>query len=69
MPGFPHHTLTWTEDEGAYKLSVRGRAERFFRPGDAAAWCDWLGGATSFSFRGAAGSLNVYEEARPRGGR
>jgi LuxR family maltose regulon positive regulatory protein len=64
----PQYALTWSEDDGLYELSVRGRAERRFRPGDDVEWQGWLRSVTSFAFRGAAGGLNAHGEARQRGG-
>ena len=69
MPRAARHTLTWSREDRLYELADRGRAERRFRPGDDDAWQAWLGDATAFTFRGGCGSLNVYREARPRGGR
>jgi len=75
MPRVALHALTWSGDDGRYGLSSGGHAEWRFRPGDEGvwqawqAWQAWLHGVTSFAFRGASGSLNVCQEARPRGGR
>jgi LuxR family transcriptional regulator, maltose regulon positive regulatory protein len=69
MPRVSQHALTWSRADNSYELTARGRAERRFGPGDEGAWQGWLATATAFAFRGACGSLNVYLEARPRGGR
>lgn len=69
MPRVPHHALTWSQDDGHYALYAHGQAELCFRPGEEEAWQAWLGAVTSFAFQGASGSLNVYQEARSRGGR
>jgi LuxR family maltose regulon positive regulatory protein len=68
MPRIPLHALIWSSDQGLYELYTQGQLEQRFRPADEAAWLAWLGEATSFAFHGAGGSLNVYQEARPRGG-
>ena len=68
MPRIPLHALIWSSDQSLYELYTRGQLEQRFRPADEAAWLAWLGEATSFAFHGASGSLNVYLEARPRGG-
>ena len=68
MPRIPLHALIWSSEQGLYELHTQGQLELHFRPADEAAWLAWLGEATSFAFHGAAGSLNVYQENRPRGG-
>lgn len=68
MPRAPLHALIWSPDQGLYELSTGGRVVRRFRAGDDDAWLTWLGTVTSFAFHRPAGSLNVYLEARPRGG-
>jgi LuxR family transcriptional regulator, maltose regulon positive regulatory protein len=69
MPRTPLHALTWFHDDGLYALSTRDHVEQRFRPTDEEAWQAWLRAVTSFAFHGASGSLNVYLEARARGGR
>ncbi len=69
MPRIPAHTLVWSEELRLYEHYTRGRRERSVRPADDADWQGWLALAGSFAFHGASGSLNVYQEARPRGGR
>ena len=69
MPRVPLHALIWSRERSLYELYTQDRLERRFRPADDAAWLAWLSEATSFAFHGAAGGLNVYQEARPRGGR
>nr|BBH87354.1 hypothetical protein KTC_21050 [Thermosporothrix sp. COM3] len=68
MPRAPLHALIWSKEQRCYELYTRGRLEHRFQPADEAAWLDWLQEATSFAFHGARGSLNVYQEQRPRGG-
>ncbi len=69
MPRRPFHILIWSREDHLYELSTQGQLEQRFRPEDETAWQSWLGEATSFAFQGARGHLNVYHEARPRGGR
>ncbi len=38
------------------------------RPADDSAWLAWLREVSSFAFHSPSGSLNVYQERRPRGG-
>jgi LuxR family maltose regulon positive regulatory protein len=68
MPRSPLHALIWSPDQGFYELYTQGQLEQRFRPANEAAWLAWLGEVTSFAFQGAAGSLNVYQEARGRAG-
>src|SRR5215472_18339167 len=68
MPRAPLHTLTWSSEQGHYEWSTRGQVVRRFHPTEEAAWLTWLGEATSFAFHSPRGSLNVYQERRPRGG-
>jgi hypothetical protein len=76
MPRIPLHALIWSPEQLLYELYTQSRLERRFRPADEGAdesadegaWLVWLREATSFAFHGAAGSLNLYWEARPRGG-
>jgi hypothetical protein len=68
MPRRPLHALIWSPDQHQYELYTRGQLEQRLRLGDEAAWQGWLDEVTSFAFQGAAGNLNVYREARPRGG-
>ncbi len=68
MPRLPQHELIWSPLDNRYALHVPGHGARHFRPGDEGSWQGWLATAASFAFRGASGSLNVYREARPRGG-
>ena len=68
MPRVPLHILTWSSEYHFYELYTQSHLEQRFRPGDEAAWLTWLDEATSFAFQGAAGNLNAYHEARPRGG-
>ncbi len=71
MPRVPRHALIWSREQSRYELYTQGQLEQRFRPASAddAAWLAWLGAAASFAFHGAVGNLNVYQEARPRGGR
>ncbi len=69
MPRTPLHALTWFHDDGLYTLSTQGHVEQRFRPTDEEGWQAWLRTVTSFAFHGASGSLNIYLEARARGGR
>jgi len=68
MPRIPLHALIWSPEQRHYELYAQGQLGQRFRPADEAAWLAWLGEATSFAFHGEASSLNVYREARPRGG-
>ncbi len=68
MPRRPLHLLTWSSEHHLYELYTQGQLKLRFRPEGEAVWQTWLGEATSFAFQGAAGNLNVYHEARPRGG-
>jgi LuxR family maltose regulon positive regulatory protein len=64
MPKTPLHTLTWSQDHARYELSTQGQLVQLFPPEDTDTWQSWLATATAFTFRGAAGRLNVYQEAR-----
>ena len=68
MPRVPLHALIWSSAQGLYELSTQGQVVRRFSPGVEAAWLTWLEGATSLAFHSPRGSLNVYQERRPRGG-
>ncbi|GHO48949.1 LuxR C-terminal-related transcriptional regulator [Ktedonospora formicarum] len=68
MPRSPLHALRWSTDQALYELSTSGHLEHCFRPGDGPLWLAWLETATSFAFQGRSGHLNIYKEARPRGG-
>jgi LuxR family maltose regulon positive regulatory protein len=69
MPRTPLHTLMWSGEHNRYDLYIQGHLAQPFRPEDREAWLAWLETVTSFAFRGACGNLNVYQEARRRGGR
>lgn len=69
MPMTPLHTLFWQEDQSRYELYTEQQLAQAFEPEDCGVWLIWLDHATAFAFRGACGSLNVYLEARKRGGR
>jgi LuxR family maltose regulon positive regulatory protein len=68
MPRVPLHALIWSREQGLYELYTQGQLEQRFQPADEAAWLAWLREVTSFAFHSPAGSLNVYQERRPRGG-
>ncbi len=68
MGRLPLHALIWSSEQRLYELYAQGRLQQGFRPTEEAAWQSWLGTATSFAFHSEAGSLNVYQERRPRGG-
>ena len=68
MPRLPLHALIWSRDQSLYELYTQGHLEQRFRPGDEAPWLAWLGEVSSLAFQGISGSLNLYQEARPRGG-
>src|SRR5215472_8655891 len=68
MPRTPLHTLIWSQDHAWYELFSFGQVLRSFVPGDEEAWQAWLEAHDSFAFQGRLGRLNVYKEARPRGG-
>ena len=69
MPRVPRRALVWSKDQRRYALYRQGEVEPRFHLVDDAVLLTWLGEATSFAFHGASGSLNVYQESRPRGGR
>ncbi len=69
MPRPPLHALVWSSDQGLYELSTHGQVVRRFQPRDEAVWLSWLSEVTSLAFHCPSGSLNVYRETRPRGGR
>ena len=68
MPRVPHHALIWSDSQRLYELYTQGQLERRFQPAEEAAWLAWLSSASSLAFHGQGGSLNVYQEQRPRGG-
>ena len=68
MPRIPLHTVSWSQDHAWYALFSSGQMLRSFVLGDDAAWQAWLLAHDSFAFQGRQGRLNVYKEARPRGG-
>src|SRR5262249_62016300 len=68
MPRAPQHALIWSSDQEHYECSTQGQVVCRFEPADEAAWLTWLGTVTSFAFHSPRGSLNVYQERRPRGG-
>jgi LuxR family transcriptional regulator, maltose regulon positive regulatory protein len=68
MPRTPLHTLIWSQDQAWYELFSFSKESWSLRPGDEAAWQTWLEAHDSFAFQGRLGRLNVYKEARPRGG-
>src|SRR6266567_9577654 len=65
MPRTPLHTLIWSQDHAWYELFSFSQV---FVTGDEEAWQAWLEVHDSFAFQGRQGRLNVYKEARPRGG-
>lgn len=69
MPRAPLHALTWSSEQHLYECSTQGQVVCRFQAGDDTAWLAWLDGITSLAFHGRSGSLNVYQEKRPRGGR
>jgi LuxR family transcriptional regulator, maltose regulon positive regulatory protein len=68
MSRAPLHALIWSKEQRCYELYTQGRLTLRFQPADEAAWLAWLREASSFAFHSARGSLNVYQEQRPRGG-
>lgn len=52
----------------AINFSTQGQVVRRFRPGDEAAWLNWLGAVSSPIFLSPSGSPNLYREAQPHGG-
>ncbi|GHO68106.1 hypothetical protein KSC_069980 [Ktedonobacter sp. SOSP1-52] len=68
MSRAPLHALIWSKEQRFYELYTQGQLEQRFQPAEEAAWLAWLHGVSSFAFHGARGSLNVYQEQRPRGG-
>ncbi len=68
MSRAPLHALIWSREQRLYELYTQGQLGQRFRPAEEAAWLAWLREVSSFAFHGASGSLNVYQERRPRGG-
>src|SRR5258708_32863342 len=68
MPRTPLHTLIWSQDSVLYELFCFDQVLGSFVPGDEEEWQAWLEAHDSFTFQGRQGRLNVYKEARPRGG-
>jgi LuxR family maltose regulon positive regulatory protein len=68
MPRTPLHTLIWSQDHAWYELFSYGQVLLSFVQGDEEAWQAWLEAHDSFAFQGRQGRLNVYKEARSRGG-
>ncbi|QBD74964.1 LuxR family transcriptional regulator [Ktedonosporobacter rubrisoli] len=64
MPKTSQHILTWSQEHAGYELSTQGQLERVFLSEETDAWQTWLATVTAFTFRGAAGHLNVYKEVR-----
>jgi LuxR family transcriptional regulator, maltose regulon positive regulatory protein len=67
MPKPSAYALTWSEMHQRYELHSHGQPDRYFRPGDEAAFSRWLAEHTAFAFVGQAGRLSVRKESRPRG--
>jgi LuxR family maltose regulon positive regulatory protein len=68
MSRAPLHALIWSREQRLYELYTQGQLGQRFRPAEEAAWLAWLREVSSFAFHGLSGSLNVYQERRPRGG-
>ena len=68
MPRVPLHALIWSKDHNVYELHTQGHLEQLLRPVDDPAWLAWVREVSSFAFHSPGGSLNVYQERRPRGG-
>jgi hypothetical protein len=68
MPRSPRHILVWSQEHTRYELFTAGQLTQRFRREDEHLWLSWLKTATSFTFCGPDSRLNVYQEARPRGG-
>ena len=68
MPRVPLHALIWSKDHSVYELHTQGHLEQLLRPADDSAWLAWVREVSSFAFHSPSGSLNVYQESRPRGG-
>jgi LuxR family maltose regulon positive regulatory protein len=68
MSRAPLHALIWSKEQRFYELYTQGQLEQRFQPAEEDAWLAWLQGVSSFAFHGKRGSLNVYQEQRPRGG-
>src|SRR5258708_11095089 len=68
MPRTPLHTLIWSQDSVLYELFCFDQVLGSFVPGDEEEWQAWLEAHDSFTFQGRQGRLNVYKEARGRGG-
>jgi LuxR family maltose regulon positive regulatory protein len=63
MPKLAQHRLVWSVESGSYQLYY---PEGAFQKVDQANpnWFEWLNQASSFSFQGQAGRLNLLKEAR-----
>ncbi|MBA2679221.1 MAG: LuxR family transcriptional regulator, partial [Ktedonobacteraceae bacterium] len=68
MPRVPLHALIWSQDQSLYELYIQGHLAQRFLLADEEAWLAWLAQESSLAFQGASGRLNVYKEARSRGG-
>ena len=68
MPRAPLQALVWSAEHYAYDLYRHGRLVQRFGVGDNRSWQRWLATQTCFAYRGHIGLLNVYYEARARGG-
>jgi LuxR family maltose regulon positive regulatory protein len=65
----PLHALIWSKEQRLYELYTQGQLQQRFQPAEEAGWLvAWLQEVSSFAFHGKSGSLNVYQEQRPRGG-
>ena len=68
MPRVPLHALIWSDDHGIYELYTQGQLGQLLPPADDSEWLAWVRGVSCFAFHSPSGSLNVYQESRPRGG-
>lgn len=68
MSRAPLHALIWSKEQRLYEWYTQGQFEQRFQSAEEAVWLAWLRQVSSFAFHGKGGSLNVYQEQRPRGG-
>ncbi|GHO48955.1 hypothetical protein [Ktedonospora formicarum] len=68
MSRAPLHALIWSKEQHLYEWYTQGQMTQRFQSTEETAWLAWLDEVSSFAFHSARGSLNVYQEQRPRGG-
>src|SRR5258708_12892172 len=60
-------TLSWSERQQVYELSVATRQEVLRLTSETPAWFAWLEEMPSFAFHGQHGSFTARKETKPRG--